>query len=160
MGDDSETGKEARRAESTSWGSAEAEAAEGPDLVVVAPSLLLTIDIETAPDGEDEIHIHPGGQGYWVAQMAAAMGARVRLCAVVGGEPGKVIVGLTEAEAIEFEPVVSESASSARIDDARHRRQTRLSAATPGSYRGDAGVTDVLQLRSNPMVSLKPRRIG
>jgi 1-phosphofructokinase len=126
---DRETGKEARRAERTSWGSPEAEAAEGPDLVVVAPSLLLTVDLETAPDGEDEIHIHPGGQGYWVSQMAAAMGARVRLCAVVGGEPGKVIVGLIEAEAVAFEPVVSDSTSSARIGDGRHGDSQAIAAS-------------------------------
>jgi 1-phosphofructokinase len=119
VGDETQVDGAARRAEATSWATSEAGAGEGPDLVVVAPQLLLTIEIEAAPDAEDEIHIHPGGQGYWVARMATAMGGRVRLCAVVGGESGKVIAGLVQGEAIAFEPVVSGSASATHVYDGR-----------------------------------------
>ena len=41
-------------------------------LVVLAPSPLLTITVEVEHDTREELHLHAGGQGLWVARMAAA----------------------------------------------------------------------------------------
>lgn len=65
-------------------------------VTVLDPSPLLTVEIEPGADAEDEIHLHVGGQGFWVAQMLGVLGARPRLCGCFGGEPGRVLTGLIE----------------------------------------------------------------
>ena len=62
-----------------------------PSIVVFAPSPLLTITVEAAGTPRQEIHLHAGGQGFWVARMAALLGARVSLCCALGGESGAVL---------------------------------------------------------------------
>ena len=79
-------------------------------LVVFAPSPLLTITIEAADPANEEIHLHAGGQGFWVARMAALLGAEVTLCASLGGESGAVLKGLVARENVRLLGV--ESASS------------------------------------------------
>lgn len=60
--------------------------AESPrSLLVFAPSPVLTITVETGADGESDIHLHAGGQGFWVARMAVSLGAEVSLCCALGG---------------------------------------------------------------------------
>jgi hypothetical protein len=49
-------------------------------VAVIAPSPVLTITVE--PD--DEIHLHAGGQGFWVARMIARLGVPVTLCCALG----------------------------------------------------------------------------
>ena len=51
------------------------------------PMLSITIEALTA-DGGDDIHVHAGGQGVWVARMAAELGAEPMLCGFIGGETG------------------------------------------------------------------------
>jgi 1-phosphofructokinase len=55
-------------------------------LAVFAPSPIVTVTVEEAAAGRPEINFHPDGQGFWVARMAARLGASVVLCAAVGGE--------------------------------------------------------------------------
>jgi hypothetical protein len=45
-------------------------------ITVFAPSPVLTITIESGV-ARDEVHLHAGGQGFWVAQLAATLGASV-----------------------------------------------------------------------------------
>jgi 1-phosphofructokinase len=71
-------------------------------LVVFAPSPLLTITVEPADHTRQEIHLHAGGQGFWVARMAALLGAEVSLCCALGGEPGSVLRGLIARENVEL----------------------------------------------------------
>jgi 1-phosphofructokinase len=73
----------------------------GPTLVVFAPSPLLTITAEDAETPRQEIHLHAGGQGFWVARMAALLGVRVFLCCALGGESGAVLRGLIAREGVE-----------------------------------------------------------
>jgi 1-phosphofructokinase len=63
-------------------------------VAVLAPVLYLTVTIEASPSGNDEVHIHPGGQGFWVARMLKHLGERPLLCGPLGGESGKVFLGL------------------------------------------------------------------
>ena len=56
-------------------------------IAVFAPSPLLTVTIEPGSD-RPEVHLHAGGQGFWVAHLAATLGADVVLCCALGGEPG------------------------------------------------------------------------
>jgi 1-phosphofructokinase len=71
-------------------------------LVVFAPSPLLTITVEGADTPRQEIHLHAGGQGFWVARMAALLGAQVSLCCALGGESGAVLRGLIARENVEL----------------------------------------------------------
>ena len=49
-------------------------------VAVFAPSPVVTITVEAGSGNEPEIHLHAGGQGFWVARMAARLGAKVSLC--------------------------------------------------------------------------------
>jgi 1-phosphofructokinase len=73
-----------------------------PSLVVFAPSPLLTITVEAAKTPRQEIHLHAGGQGFWVARMAALLGAQVSLCCALGGESGAVLRGLIARENVKL----------------------------------------------------------
>jgi 1-phosphofructokinase len=79
-------------------------------VVVVEPSPLLTITIERAAD-EDEVHLHAGGQGSWIARMLAALAVRHVVCCPFGGETGAAIELL--APRVELRPVGSPSGPTA-----------------------------------------------
>ena len=70
---------------------------ERPRVAVCAPTPLLTVTVEEGSDRPD-VHIHAGGQGIWVARMAATLGAEVFLCAPLGGETGDVLRALIASE--------------------------------------------------------------
>jgi 1-phosphofructokinase len=72
-----------------------------PSIVVFAPSPLLTITVEAAGTPRQEIHLHAGGQGFWVARMAALLGAEVSMCCALGGESGAVLQALIAREKVE-----------------------------------------------------------
>jgi 1-phosphofructokinase len=80
-------------------------------LAVFDPSPVLTITVERGPD----IHLHAGGQGFWVARMAARLGAEVRLCVPLGGETGQVLASLLTSNGVQVESVAVESANGAYV---------------------------------------------
>ena len=52
-----------------------------PKVAIFSPNPMVSIAIESlSADGGDDIHIHPAGQGVWVARMAAELGAEPVLC--------------------------------------------------------------------------------
>jgi 1-phosphofructokinase len=60
-------------------------------VTVFGPNPILGITIERRGADEDDIHVHPGGQGVWVARMAGEMGAYPILCGFCGGETGQLL---------------------------------------------------------------------
>ena len=64
-----------------------------PRVCVFAPAPLLTVTIEkpSAERGDGEVHLHPGGQGFWIARMLTRLDIDVVLCAALGGEIGPVL---------------------------------------------------------------------
>jgi 1-phosphofructokinase len=86
-----------------------------PPLVVFAPSPLLTVTVEAAGTQREEIHLHAGGQGFWVARMAALLGARVSLCCALGGEPGEVLRRLIAKEHVQLLAVQCASSNGVYI---------------------------------------------
>ncbi|WP_205706083.1 PfkB family carbohydrate kinase [Kineococcus indalonis] len=88
-------------------------------VTVFAPSPALRVLVEPATGGEVEIHLHPGGQGVWVARMAARLGADVRLCVPLGGEAGTATAALLAAEGISTRPVSTGSATAVVVLDHR-----------------------------------------
>jgi 1-phosphofructokinase len=101
-------------------------------VVVFAPSLVLTVTIEQRASGEPELHLHPGGQGLWVARMAAGLGAHVTLCSALGGETGMVLAGLLAREEIELLSAASSGPNGAYVHD-RRGGERRLLAEIPGA---------------------------
>lgn len=103
---------------------------DAPRLCVVTPTPLLVIEIEpvaeeTAPP-RAEIHVHPGGQGLWVASMAASLGARPTVCGPFGGETGPLLVGLLEESGIAVAPITYSRGNGALIYDGRGQERDLL----------------------------------
>lgn len=98
-------------------------------LAVFGPAPILTITVESDSDGAADIHLHAGGQGVWVARMAASLGAQVSLCCALGGESGRVLRALITAEGVEVEAVHSQVANGAYIHDRRSGERVEVATA-------------------------------
>ncbi len=108
-------------------------------LTVFAPSPVLTITIEPGP-ARPAIHLHAGGQGFWVARLAATLGCGVTLCCALGGEPGRVLRTLIEAEPITLRPAAAGTPNGAYIHDRRsgHRIEVvTVDSAPLGRHAAD-----------------------
>lgn len=86
---------------------------------VFAPSPLLTVTIESAPNGSNELHVHPGGQGFWIGRMAATLGLEVHLCGPFGGEPGGILSDLIRNEGLVVHPVATARDNGSYVHDRR-----------------------------------------
>jgi 1-phosphofructokinase len=90
-----------------------------PRVTVFGPHPLLSITIERLGTDEDDIHLHAGGQGVWVARMAGEMGADPILCSFCGGETGRLLRPLLETLPGEVRCVETASASGCYVIDRR-----------------------------------------
>jgi len=97
----------------------------GGRVAVFAPSPLLTVTIEAGAD-RPEVHIHPGGQGFWVARMAANLEAHVVLCCALGGEPGRVLRGLLEAQPLTVRAADAETPNGVYVHDRRSGQRVEI----------------------------------
>lgn len=88
----------------------------------MCPSPKLSVILETQRDGID-IHLHPGGQGYWNARMIAVLGVPVVVCGYFGGETGQVLKSLMDAEGVDVRAVDVPSSNVAEVVDARGARR-------------------------------------
>jgi 1-phosphofructokinase len=95
---------------------------------VPAPRLTVTIELR---GGAPDIHLHPGGQGVWQARMLQAMDTAVVLCAVFGGETGRVARQLLADSDLTVRAVNGESRSGAYVHDRRSGVRVDL-AEVPG----------------------------
>lgn len=116
------------------------------NVAVFAPSLLITVTVESGGADYDEIHFHMGGQGYWVARGIRELGERPILTAPVGGEPGQVIRGLVASTGLDFSPVQIAGPSPGYVHDRRHGERSVL--ATSRSPDLDRHETDDLYART------------
>src|SRR5437764_7915036 len=99
--------------------------------LVFAPSVTLTITVE----GEtpvDEVHLHAGGQGFWVAQLMAELGAAVRMVSPFGGETGVMLQAAIEQAGIGLRAVDMAAANGVSIHD-RRRGDLEEIVDVPGS---------------------------
>lgn len=116
------------------------------EICVFSPGLRLTVTVESGPRGE-EIHLHPGGQGYWLARSIERLGSPVVLCATVGGEVGDVLIPLLESQnGIELVAVDQSAPSSVSIYDRRSGSRTLIARSEPSSM--DRHAVDKLGRRS------------
>jgi 1-phosphofructokinase len=113
----------------------------GGRIAVFAPSPLLTITVEPGTD-RPEVHLHAGGQGFWVARLAATLGAEVTLCCALGGEPGRVLKGLIEAEPVTLRAAAGGTPNGVYIHD--RRGGERVEVVSVGSRQLERHATDEL----------------
>jgi 1-phosphofructokinase len=86
---------------------------------VFAPHPLLTVTLEREGEQRERVHFHPGGQGVWVARMAASMGVEPVLCSLLGGESGALLDRLLEPLTAQRRLVATASASGSYVTDRR-----------------------------------------
>lgn len=88
------------------------------NITVLAPTPRVTVTVEKGASG-DEIHIHPGGQAFWVARMLKHLGERPLLCIPVGGEAGQVFRGILSQWGMDVSLVKINSDTVVTINDRR-----------------------------------------
>ncbi len=98
----------------------------GEEICVLAPWLIFTVTIERGSRGDDEIYLHAGGQGFWVARMIKRLGCRPVLCAPAGGETGAVVEALVRAEEIEFRAIESQGWNGGYVHDRRGGQRDQI----------------------------------
>lgn len=99
--------------------------------MVLAPSPVAAVTIESQPDGAPEIHIHPGGQGVWIARMLARLGLDVHLCAPFGGEPGPILVDLIQRHRITVHAISTVAPNGAYVHDRRDGERSEIADMAP-----------------------------
>jgi 1-phosphofructokinase len=101
-------------------------------VTVFGPNPLLTVTVEAHPSGPDEIHLHAGGQGVWVARMAGELGAHPILCGFAGGETGMVLEALLSRFPGERRLVDTGAVSGSYVIDRRSGDRVLVSQALSG----------------------------
>ena len=86
---------------------------------VFAPAPMLTITIERGTSDAGELHIHPGGQGFWVARMLQHLGAAPILVTTLGGETGDVFGHLVAGHELDVRAIPAGEPSGAYVHDRR-----------------------------------------
>jgi 1-phosphofructokinase len=130
-------------------------------VTVFAPNPLLNITIE-ARGGGDEIHVHAGGQGVWVARTAGELGADPVLCGFLGGEPGELLRPLLEALPGERRLVETAAPSGCSVVDRRAGGRELLAGAwseSPSRHELDdlVSATSAAALSSAALAVCNPR---
>jgi len=118
-----------------------------PDVVIFAPSPILTVTVEDHAHGS-EIHVHAGGQGVWQARMLRMLGVEVTMCSVLTGEIGEVVGHLLEDEGIVVDALPRAGRGAAYVHDRRsgERRELAADAGDPlGRHDLDALYGTVLK---------------
>ncbi|MGE5407275.1 MAG: PfkB family carbohydrate kinase [Syntrophothermus sp.] len=134
-------------------------------VAVFAPSPVLTVTVESNPTTGPELHIHAGGQGFWIARMAAGLGARVMLCVPLGGESGTVLRTLLGGGGIDVRAVQTAGANAAYVHDRRSGERRRIvETPSPALRRHELdelyGIATTAGLEAGTMLLAGPRRRG
>lgn len=102
-----------------------------PQAFVFAPDPLLTVTVEAGGDG-DEIHLHAGGQGFWVAQMITNLGVDVAFCGPFGGESGRVVRPLVnQGEGITIRAIETVGSNGVYVHDRRDGERVTVAETPP-----------------------------
>jgi 1-phosphofructokinase len=98
-------------------------------IAVFAPHPVLTVTLEREGPERDRVHLHAGGQGVWVARMAAELGAAPVLCGLIGGETGDVLHPILSRLPATLALTRSASASGCYVTDRRSGERHPLCVA-------------------------------
>jgi 1-phosphofructokinase len=102
-------------------------------VAIFGPHPLLNITIEARGGGGDDVHLHAGGQGVWVARTAGELGAHPVLCGFAGGEPGALLRPLLDALPGETRLVETGEPSGCSVVDRRDGTRRALASAWSGA---------------------------
>jgi 1-phosphofructokinase len=95
------------------------------EVVIFAPSPVLTVTVEDHPDGP-EVHLHAGGQGVWQARMLLRLGVEVAMVSVLTGESGRMLRHLLADEGIRVVAVDRTGRGAAYVHDRRGGERVKL----------------------------------
>lgn len=120
--------------------------------------------VESGSSG-DEVHFHAGGQGFWVARMAAGLGANVLLCAPLGGESGTVLRSLLAVDGVTVLAVPTSAANASYLHDRRSGERIRIvETPSPPMQRHELdefyGIAATAGLDAGTMLLTGPRNEG
>jgi 1-phosphofructokinase len=103
----------------------------------MAPLFYLTVTAEME-GGKNSLHLHPGGQGFWIARMLHSLGCSASIVAPTGGEVGEVLSALVPGWKIGLERVDIAASSPAYVHDRRSgERHELVSVSAPTLDRHD-----------------------
>jgi 1-phosphofructokinase len=91
---------------------------------------MLTIMIEDRA-GQPEVHLHAGGQGFWLARMVSVLGVPAVLCGAFGGETGAVVRSLAEREEVILRAVPVSVDNVTYVHDRRSGRRDVIAQVQP-----------------------------
>lgn len=111
----------------TVLGDAGVDASADATVAVFVPALMLNVELHDLNEQAD-VHLHAGGQGYWVCRMIQALGATAWPCAAVGGEPGVVLESIVRADGFDAGLVTTGAANAVVVDDRRGATRTEIVA--------------------------------
>jgi 1-phosphofructokinase len=112
---------------------ADSEHDDRNSLCVFAPSPLVTVTVEHDVHESDQLHVHVGGQGLWIARMVRTLGMRPQLCAAFGGETGQVAGFLAELEDLDVRHIPTESWNGGYVHDRRGGDRVELVDVPPST---------------------------
>ena len=92
----------------------------GHPLCVFAPWPVVTVTVEASlADGDDDIHVQAGGQGMWVARMAASLGATVTLVGPFDDASGRAAEAMLRDEGVALRRVAARGSNGGYVHDRR-----------------------------------------
>ncbi len=99
-------------------------------MCVFAPAPLLTVTVESKPDRsrDDEVHLHAGGQGFWISRLIAELGVDVVLCGSFGGETGRVTRALIEDEGVAIRGIAASGSNGTYVHDRRSGERVEIAS--------------------------------
>ena len=100
-----------------------------PSVTVFGSHPLLGVTIELRGEDQDDVHMHPAGQGVWVARMAAELGAHPILCGFIGGESGTVLRPLLDTLDAELRLVHMDASAGTYVVDRRSGEREMVATA-------------------------------
>ena len=104
-----------------------------PRAMVLAPAPVVTVTVERDADGADEVHVHAGGQGFWIAQLLAELGLDVVLVRHVSAvRSASLVHALVDAHRVELHPVEVSAANGAYVHDRRSGERVEVAEMPAG----------------------------
>jgi len=102
-----------------------------PSVVIFAPTPLLTVSIERRTTGSEEVHLHAGGQGVWVARMLQSLDCGPVVCGPFGGETGAVVASILDREGVTVRAVNVAGATAVNVEENTEDGQASLVHTEP-----------------------------
>jgi 1-phosphofructokinase len=127
-----------------------------PRAAVFCPTPFVTVTIEEV-SGTPDIHLHAGGQGVWVGRMLRALGIGPVLCLPRGGETGRLLGPLLDAESLTARAVPCGGSTAAYVHNRTSGERQVIAETDPpilGRHEADELYTAMLDTAARSDVSV------